>query len=52
MIWCPHIADAYLVESLRHRFLRFADFLLDISHVPHDYSTIAEHLELNSLVDR
>jgi len=32
--------------------LDYLRFLLDIPHLPHEYSPIADHLELHTLVDR
>lgn len=53
IIWSPHTAaDSYLIERVQRRFLRFAGFLLNIPHPPHEYLPVAEHLNLKTLVDR
>lgn len=53
IVWCPHTAtDDCLIERVKRRLLRFARFLLDIPHIPHEYSCIVKRLELNTLFYR
>lgn len=50
--WLHTATDAYLVERLQRGFLGFSVFLLDISPLSDEHSTIAEHLDYHTLVDR
>lgn len=49
----PHTADdSRQLESVQRRFLRFASHLLHISCEPHDYSKVADMLNLVNLAER
>jgi len=51
VVWDPHTADnARKVERVQRRFLRYASFILKIPCPPHDYTLIATHLSIASLV--
>lgn len=53
VIWDPHTINGSLqIERVQRRFLRFAGSLIRIPHTQHDYSPVANHLKLASLVDR
>jgi len=52
VIWDPHTINGSLqIDRVQRWFLRFACSLLRIPRMQHDYSPVANHLQLTSLVD-
>lgn len=40
------------MEKIQRKFLKFAGLILKIPHPEHDYTPIANQINLSSLVDR
>lgn len=55
VIWDSPLLDWWLklmIEKVQRRFLRAVAFRFNISHPPHDYSSIQNLLQLSNLADR
>lgn len=54
IIWDPHTAanDSLQLERVQRTFLRFGSYIIDITLSLHRYTSVANHLNLDSLVDR
>jgi len=54
LLWDPYytVPDSDQLERVQCRFLRFACFVLGITHIPHDYSNILNALDPTTLAER
>jgi hypothetical protein len=49
----PHtISYSYALERVQRKFLSFAGYVLEINHLPHDYTSVLTSLKLSSLANR
>jgi hypothetical protein len=53
IVWDPHTIDnAYQIEKMQRRFLRFTSYFLNINCALHDYTPVANQFELPTSVER
>lgn len=53
MLWHPYsLTLSKKIDRLERKFLCFVAFVLNIEHVPHDYSPVLQSLGLPFLADR